>query len=73
MTRLRLTLRAAYRLSISATLRFRPVGVELDPSIVEDADELWPLAKDVGTRLVEFAAGHAVGLGGLDSLFDRFE
>ena len=52
---------------------FRPVGVELDLSIVEDADELWPLAKDVGTRLGEFAAGHAVRLGGLDSLFDRLE
>ena len=49
------------------------VPVELDLSSVEDADELGPLAKDVGTRLVEFAAGHAVGLGGLDSLFDRFE
>jgi hypothetical protein len=65
LTRLRLTLRAAYRLSISAALRFGPVGVEFDLSVVEDADKLWPLAKDVGTGLGEVAAGHAVGLGGL--------
>ena len=63
MTRLRLTLRAAYRLSISAALRFRPVGDEFDLSVGEDASPLWPLAKDVGTRLGELAAGHAVDLG----------